>query len=47
VLNDLGNVVDALRDANPEDKLDLYRALGLRVTHDPNTRTVRAIVDLG
>jgi hypothetical protein len=40
-------VVDALRNAEPEDKLDLYRALGLRLTYDPAKRTVRAIVDLG
>jgi hypothetical protein len=36
----------ALRDAEPEHKLDAYRNLGLRLTYDPETRTVQADIDL-
>jgi uncharacterized protein YbjT (DUF2867 family) len=35
-----GDVVTALRDAEPEHKLDVYRNLGLRLTYDADTRTV-------
>jgi hypothetical protein len=38
--------VAALRDADPEQKLDLYRALGLQLTYQPDTRTVDAMIDL-
>jgi hypothetical protein len=39
-------IVTALRDAEPEHKLDVYRNLGLRLTYYPKTRTVRADIDL-
>jgi hypothetical protein len=38
--------INALRDAKPEHKLDVYRNLGLRLTYDPETRTVLADIDL-
>ena len=47
ILDELGDLVTALRSAEPEHKLDVYRALGLRLTYQPDTRTVRAVVDLG
>ena len=39
-------MVAALRDAEPEHKLDVYRNVGLRLTYDPETRMVRANIDL-
>jgi hypothetical protein len=36
----------ALSDAEPDHKMDVYRSLGLRLTYDPETQTVRADVDL-
>ncbi|MFG1849858.1 hypothetical protein [Micromonospora carbonacea] len=36
----------ALRDAEPERKLEVYRSLGLHLAYDPETQTVRASVDL-
>jgi site-specific DNA recombinase len=39
-------IVAALRDAEPEHKLDVYRNVGLRLTYDPETRTVPADIDL-
>ena len=35
-------MITVLRDAEPEHKLDVYRNLGLRLTYNPDTRTVRA-----
>ena len=46
IVEELGDIVDALRDAEPEHKLDVYRNLGLRLTYDPETRTVLADIDL-
>ncbi len=46
IVEELGDMVAALRDAEPEHKLDVYRNLGLRLTYDPETRTVRADIDL-
>jgi hypothetical protein len=39
-------MITALRDAEPEHKLDVYRNLGLRLTYNAETRTVRASIDL-
>jgi len=46
IIDELGDMITALRDADPEDKLDIYRNLGLRLTYDPQTQTVRAEIDL-
>ncbi|PWR07264.1 hypothetical protein DKT68_19540 [Micromonospora acroterricola] len=35
-----------LRDADPDDKAEVYRQLGLRLTYQTETQTVRAAVDL-
>ena len=42
----LGDIAAALRDADPADKAEVYRQLGLRLTYRPETQTVRASVDL-
>jgi hypothetical protein len=46
IVEELGDMVAALRDAEPEHKLDVDRNIGLRLTYDPETRTVRADIDL-
>lgn len=46
IVEELGDLVTALRDADPEHKMAVYRDLGLRLTYDPDTQTVRADVDL-
>ncbi|MFF0372102.1 recombinase family protein [Micromonospora sp. NPDC005087] len=42
----LGDIVTVLRDADPTDKAEVYQQLGLRLTYQPETQTVRAAVDL-
>jgi site-specific DNA recombinase len=46
IVDELGDMITALREAEPEHKLDVYRNLGLRLTYDAETRTVRADIDL-
>jgi hypothetical protein len=46
IVEELGDMVAALRDADPDEKLDVYRSLGLRLTYRPDTQTVRAEIDL-
>ena len=41
----LGDISAALRDADPADKAEVHRQLGLRLTHRAK-RTVRAAMDL-
>jgi hypothetical protein len=45
-VDNLGDMIIALRDAEPEHKLDVYRNLGLRLTYDADTQTVRTDIDL-
>lgn len=40
-------MITALRDAEPEHKLKVYRNLGLHLTYDAETQTVQAKNDLG
>ncbi|MEU8419419.1 recombinase family protein [Micromonospora sp. NPDC048835] len=42
----LGNIVTVLRDADPTDKAEVYRQLGLRLTYHPEAQTVHAETDL-
>ncbi|MGC4821762.1 hypothetical protein [Micromonospora sp. DT63] len=42
----LGDIVTVLRDADPADKAEVYRQLGLRLTYHPEAQTVHAEVDL-
>ncbi|MER7457352.1 recombinase family protein [Micromonospora sp. NPDC126480] len=46
IVEQLGDLVNALRDAEPEHKVEVYRSLGLHLSYDPKTQTVRASVDL-
>jgi hypothetical protein len=46
IVEALGDMVAALRQAEPEHKLEVYRSLGLRLTYLPDTHTVRVEVDL-
>ncbi|WP_347404795.1 recombinase family protein [Micromonospora sp. WMMD1102] len=46
IVEELGDLVTAVRDAEPEHKMEVYRSLGLRLTYYPNAQTVRADVDL-
>jgi hypothetical protein len=41
IVEELGDVITVLRDAEPEHQLDVYRNLGLRLAYIPETRTVR------
>ena len=45
VVEELCDLVSALRDAEPEHKLEVYRSLGLHLSYAPETQTVRASVD--
>ncbi|MBO3736557.1 recombinase family protein [Actinoplanes flavus] len=42
MIEELGGMVAVLKTAAPEDKIDIYRDLGLRMTYLPETKTVRA-----
>lgn len=42
----LGDIVAVLRDADPDDKAEVYRQLGLRLTYQTETQTVRAAINL-
>jgi site-specific DNA recombinase len=44
---ELGDIAAALEEAEPENKLDLYRSLRLKLTYSAETQTVRATIDLG
>jgi len=47
IVEEFGDMTAVLREAAPEDKLEVYQRLGLRLIYTPDTRTVTAIVDLG
>ncbi|MEV4629758.1 hypothetical protein AB0J90_26185 [Micromonospora sp. NPDC049523] len=42
----LGDMVTVLGDADPADKAEVYRQLGLRLNYDPDAQTVRTEIDL-
>jgi hypothetical protein len=46
IFAELGDLVAAPCEADPEDKLEVYRDFGLQPTYDPHTQTVRAKIDL-
>jgi hypothetical protein len=46
LIDDLGDLVITLKDAEPDDKFEVYRALQLKLIYEPETETVRAYVDL-
>jgi site-specific DNA recombinase len=45
LINGLGNLLDFLAKAAPEDKAEVYAKLGLRLTYDPSRRVVIAESD--
>ena len=45
LVNGLGNLLDVLANAAPEDKAEVYARLGLRLTYDPARRVVIAESD--
>ncbi|WP_026208075.1 recombinase family protein [Catelliglobosispora koreensis] len=47
LINQLGDIAQAIKDAIPEDKWKVYRALDLRLTYAQETQTVLAEIDLG
>ncbi|MCP2323321.1 hypothetical protein HDA40_001828 [Hamadaea flava] len=47
LIDGLGNIAAALEEAEPEDKLDLYRSMRLKLTYVAETQTVHAEIDLG
>ena len=42
LIDALGGLLAVLRDADPADKAEVYRQLGLRLTYDHQTHTVLA-----
>jgi len=47
LVNGLGDLLDVLASAAPEDKAEVYRRLGLRLTYDPGRRVVTVESHLG
>jgi len=47
LITELGDIADALQEANHEQKLDLYRSLRLKLIYSAETQTVHASIDLG
>jgi hypothetical protein len=47
IVEELGDMIAVLKEAEPEHKLQVYRSLGLHLTYDPDRQTVRAKIDLG
>jgi site-specific DNA recombinase len=47
ILDQLGDLVAALGEAEPDHKQDVYRGLGLRLTYQPDKQAVLATIDLG
>ena len=47
LVNGHGNLLDVLASAAPEDKAEVYRRLGLRLTYDPTRRVVTVESHLG
>ena len=43
----LGDITTAIRTAHPDDKAQVYRQLGLRLTYHPDTQTVHAETNPG
>jgi len=47
LVNGLGNLLDVLASAAPEDKAEVYRRFGLQLTYDPGCRVVTVESHLG
>ena len=46
IIDQLGDLTAALHEADADHKLEVYRNLGLRLTYNHQTQTVRAEIDL-
>jgi site-specific DNA recombinase len=46
MITELGDLAATLRDADPDDKSELYQQLGLKLTYHPGAQLVRGAVDL-
>jgi hypothetical protein len=44
IVDRLAEVANVLADANPDDKAEIFRQLGLRLTYRPGERLVRATI---
>jgi site-specific DNA recombinase len=42
LVNALGNIVNVLREADPADKAEVYRHIGLSLTYQPEDRLIEA-----
>ena len=47
LIDDLGDLITALKDAEPDHKFEVYPALQLKLIYEPETETVQAYVGLG
>ncbi len=45
VVNRLADIARVLHDADPDDKAEVFRQLGLRLTYNPGERLVKATID--
>jgi len=46
MVTELADIAATLRDADPDDKSEVYRQLGLKLTYHPERQLVRGAVDL-
>ena len=46
IIDEIGDLSEALKEAEPEHKQAVYRSLGLKLIYSPDTKTVRAEIDL-
>jgi site-specific DNA recombinase len=46
LITTLGGLVEILRDAKPEDRQNVYRQLGIRLTYHPAKQEIRVEVTL-
>ena len=47
IVNAITSLITVLRDADPQDKAEIYSQLGLRLTYHPSPRTVSARAEPG
>jgi hypothetical protein len=45
IVDRLADVAHVLADADPDDKAEIFRQLGLRLTYKPGERLVRATIE--
>jgi site-specific DNA recombinase len=47
LVNEIADAIAVLREADPDDKAELYRQLGVRLTYHPETQTVSVQAHVG